>query len=86
MAGIYGSVVYTDGSKANGGVVVSTSWSRETSVPRNGEYRIQFRDDPKRTVSVFIEGKKVRDVIVSGKEVRVDIRLEYSPLGGLKVV
>lgn len=86
MAAIYGNVVYTDGSKPNGGVTITTSWSRERAYPRSGQYRIDFKDDPKRTVTVFVEGKKVKDVIVSGNDVRVDIRLEYSPLGGLKIV
>lgn len=86
MAAIYGNVVYTDGSKPNGGVAISTSWSREKAYPRNGQYRLEFKSDPKRTIAVFIEGKKCRDVVVRGNDVRVDIRLEYSPLGGLKVV
>ncbi|MBN1618353.1 hypothetical protein JW887_03355 [Candidatus Dojkabacteria bacterium] len=86
MAAIYGNVVYTDGSKPNGGITISTSWSSEKAYPRNGQYRLEFKSDPKRTVTVFVEGKKVKDVAVSGNDVRVDIRLEYSPLGGLKVL
>ncbi len=60
MAAIYGNVVYTDGSKPNRSIIITTSWSRETAYPRNGQYRIDFKDDPKRTVTVFVEEKNKR--------------------------
>ncbi|MBD3305580.1 hypothetical protein GF339_04280 [candidate division KSB3 bacterium] len=86
MAAIYGTVTFTDGSKSNGSIRISTSWSNENAFPKNGKYRLEFRTDPKRKITVYADGKKCRDVTVSGNDVRVDIRLEYTPLGGLKVV
>ncbi|PIE31360.1 hypothetical protein CSA56_18475 [candidate division KSB3 bacterium] len=86
MSSIYGNVVFSDGSKANGGITVSTSWSSEKAVPKHGEYRLEFSADPKRTITVFIEGKKCKDVYVNANDVRVDMRLEYSPLKGVKIL
>lgn len=85
MAAIYGTAVYTDGSKANGGITISTSWSSEKAFPQNGKYRLEFKSDPKRTITIFVEGKKYKDVVVNGKDVCVDILMAYSPLGGLKL-
>lgn len=86
MAAIYGTVIFTDGSKSDRGITVSTSWSHEKAFPKQGKYRLEFRIDPKRTITIYANGKKCRDVNVNGNDVRVDIRLEYTPLGGLKVV
>ncbi len=87
MAAIYGTVTFTDGSTSStGGITISTSWSHEKAFPKHGEYRLDFKSDPKRTIIIYANGKRCSDVNVSGNDVRVDIRLEYSPLGGLKVV
>lgn len=86
MAAIYGTVTFTDGSKGGGGITISTSWSSEKAFLQNGEYRLEFKSDPKRTITVYANGKKCRDVTVNGNNVRVDIRLELSGFGALKVV
>jgi len=69
---LYGKCVYKDGSKAGGEIGISTSWNGKKGYPRNGRYTLDFGKRVGATITVYVKGKSVGRVKVSGKT-RFDI-------------
>ncbi len=63
---IYGTIRYTDGSKAGSEVAVSTSWNGKKATPRSGNYTLDFSGTVKKTLTIYVRGRSVGRVYVSG--------------------
>lgn len=74
MATIYGTAVRRDGSKIDGTATVSTSWNSNKAYPRQGQYRLDLGSDPRKRITVYVDGNRYADVMVTG-DTRLDIRL-----------
>ena len=68
---LYGSIKFKDGSKANG-VAVSTSWNSKKGFAKNGKYDLDFGKKVGQRITVYVKGKKIGTVKVSGNT-RFDI-------------
>ncbi len=66
MAKIYGSAVGSDGSKIDGTAIVGTSWDNNTTQPHDGQYRLELRDNPKETITLYVNGEVYKDVYING--------------------
>lgn len=65
--GVQGSVVFSDGSKANGTERISTSWNGKEAYPRNGTYRLDLGDGVcGEKITVYLNGNQGREVRVDG--------------------
>ena len=72
---IYGTVVWSDGSKSDGTSTISTSWNSKKAYPRNGKYRLCLGSNPKTTITVYVNGMKYTELYVDGdKELNIVIR------------
>lgn len=63
---LYGTCVYKDGSKAGYEIGISTSWSGKKGIPDNGRYTLDFGGRVGKTITVYVKGKSVGRVYVSG--------------------
>jgi lysine/ornithine N-monooxygenase len=68
---IYGTAYRKDGSKVDGTIKVSTSWNNEKAFPKKGKYRLCLGSNPKKTITIYVDGMKY------GK-VRVDSDTEFN--------
>jgi len=73
-AAIYGEARFRDGSKVDGTVTISTSWNNEVAYPYNGWYRLDFGENPQRSITVYVDGDRYSNVYVDG-ETRLDIQV-----------
>ncbi len=69
---LYGKAVWASGDKIDGSSRVSTSWNGNTAYPRNGEYRLCLGSNPKKTITVYLNGDRYGEVYVDGNT-RFDI-------------
>ena len=69
---IYGTAVYPDGSKSDGESSISTSWNNKRAYPENGKYRLCLGSNPEKTITIYVNGSKYKEVYVNG-DTRVDI-------------
>ena len=74
MASIYGTAVRSDGSKVDRTVRISTSWNSNVAFPRNGEYTLNLGGNPKKDVTVYVDGMRYVTVYVDGNT-RLDIEV-----------
>ncbi len=66
MAVIYGTVVGADGSLVDGTTTVSTSWDRSTTQPSRGQYRLELKSNPKKIITLYVNGRSFKTVYVNG--------------------
>lgn len=72
---IYGTVVWSDGSKSDGTSTISTSWNNERAYPRNGKYRLCLGRNPEQTITIYVNGTKYTELYVDGNtELNIVIR------------
>jgi len=69
---VYGTAVYRDGSKSDGEATISTSWNSKKAFPRNGKYRLCLGSNPKKTITIYVNGMKYTDLYVNG-DTKLDI-------------
>jgi hypothetical protein len=69
---LYGTCVYKDGSKAGSEIGISTSWNGKKAYPANGRYTLDFGGTVNHSITVYVKGKAVGRVYVSGNT-RLDI-------------
>ena len=74
MAAIYGSAVRSDGSRIDGTARVSTSWNSNVAFPRNGQYRLDLGSNPRKSITVYVDGNYYTEVHVDG-DTCIDIRV-----------
>jgi hypothetical protein len=66
MAQIYGTAYRKDGSKVNGTITVSTSWNGNKAFPNNGSYTLDLGSNPKKSITIYVNGMNYTSVYVDG--------------------
>ena len=66
MARLYGSATRSDGSKVDGTATMSTSWNSNKAYPRGGRYELDLGSNPRKTITVYVDGNDGREVYVDG--------------------
>ena len=66
MATISGTAVNSDGSKINGTGTVSSSWNGNKAYPKNGMFTLDLGSNPKKSVTVYLDGMEAASVYVDG--------------------
>lgn len=66
MASISGTAVNSDGSKIDGTGTVSTSWNSNKAYPRNGMFTLDLGSNPKKSITVYLDGREAASVYVDG--------------------
>lgn len=74
MASIYGSAVHSDGSRVDRTVRIGTSWNSTVAFPRMGKYELDLESNPKKEITVYVNGMKYVKIYVDG-DTRLDIKL-----------
>jgi hypothetical protein len=74
MAQIHGEILFSDGSKGNNTLAITTSWNSNRGRCSNGNYSIDLGGNPKQSVEVYVNGTSYGSVHVDGSA-RKDIRL-----------
>ena len=69
---IYGSAVNFAGSKIDGSAKISTSWNDVKAFPRNGEYQLCLGSNPRKSITIYVNGAKYTTLSVNGNT-RLDI-------------
>jgi hypothetical protein len=63
---LYGTCVYSDGSKVNGTVTISTSWNGKKAFPKKGKYRLDFGGSVGKEITVYVNGDRYATIEVNG--------------------
>ena len=63
---LYGTCVRKDGSKVDGTAKITTSWNNKYAVPRHGKYRLDFGGAVGKKITVYVDGKRYRAILVKG--------------------
>jgi len=66
VASISGTAVNSDGSKIDGTATVSTSWNGNKAFPRNGMFTLDLGGNPKKSITVYLDGREAASVYVDG--------------------
>ena len=66
MATLSGTAVNADGSKIDGTGTVSTSWNSNKAYPKRGMFTLDLGSNPKRSITVYLDGKQAASVYVDG--------------------
>ena len=74
MATIYGTAVHSDGSRVDRTIRISTSWNSKVAFPRHGKYELDLNSNPRKEVTVYVDGMKYSKIFVGG-DTRLDIKL-----------
>ena len=69
---LYGKAEWRSGSKIDGSTRISTSWNSKVTYPRGGEYELCLGSNPKRSITVYVDGNRYDKVRVYG-DTRLDI-------------
>ena len=63
---LHGTYKYQDGSKVNGKVTISTSWNSKKVSANNGTYRLDFGGPVERVITVYVNRKRYKIILVRG--------------------
>ncbi len=69
---LYGTATWRSGSKIDGTTRISTSWNGKEAFPRKGRYRLCLGSNPKKTITVYLNGNTYTTIYVNG-DTRLDI-------------
>lgn len=70
---LYGTIKFKDGSTDKGTTSITQSWnSKKATLDGKGGYKLDFAGKVGKKVTVYVEGKKYKEIEVSG-DVKLDI-------------
>ena len=63
---LYGNATWRSGSKIDGSTKISTSWNGNKAYPRSGHYHLCLGSNPKKTVTIYVNGSRYTKIYIDG--------------------